>query len=43
MTVFLRDEKIVAVNNGPDDFGVIGATYARRQCTELGAPFTPRP
>jgi hypothetical protein len=43
MTVFLRDEKIVAVNNGPDDFGVIGATYARRQCAELGAPFTPRP
>ena len=43
ITVFLRDEKIVAVNNGPDDFGVIGATYARRQCAELGAPFTPRP
>jgi hypothetical protein len=42
MTVFLRDEKIVAVNNGPDDFGVIGATYARRQCAELGAPFEQR-
>ena len=39
MTVFLRNEKIVAVNNGPDDFGVIGAQYARQQCAELGAPF----
>lgn len=39
MTFFLRDEKIVAVNNGPDDFGVIGAQYAREQCAELGAPF----
>jgi hypothetical protein len=42
MTVFLREEKIVAVNNGPDDFGVIGAQSARQQCAELGAPFTPR-
>ena len=42
MTVFLRNEKIVAVNNGPDDFGAIGATYARRQCSELGAPFEQR-
>lgn len=40
MTFFIRDEKIVAVNNGPGDFGAIGATYARRQCAELGAPFT---
>lgn len=39
MTFFLRGEKIVAVNNGPDDFGVIGAQYAREQCAELGAPF----
>ena len=39
MTVFLRNEKIVAVNNGPDDFGVIGAQYARQQCAELGASF----
>jgi hypothetical protein len=39
MTLFLRNEKIVAVNNGPDDFGVIGAEYAREQCAELGAPF----
>jgi hypothetical protein len=40
MTFFLRDEKIVAFNNGPEDFGAIGATYARRQCDQLGAPFT---
>ena len=39
MSVFLRDEKIVAVNNGPDDFGAIGARYAREQCAQLGAPF----
>jgi hypothetical protein len=39
MTVFIRDEKIVAVNNGPDDFGIIGARYAREQCELLGAPF----
>jgi hypothetical protein len=39
MTVFLRNEKVVAVNNGPDDFGVVGAQYARQQCAELGAPF----
>jgi hypothetical protein len=39
MTFFFREEKIVAVNNGPDDFGVIGATYAREQCKQLGAPF----
>jgi hypothetical protein len=39
MTVFLRNEKIVHVNSGPDNFGPVGATYARRQCAELGAPF----
>ncbi|HVL35744.1 MAG TPA: hypothetical protein VM489_08760 [Burkholderiales bacterium] len=39
MTFFFRDEKIVAVNNGPDDFGVIGSRYAREQCELLGAPF----
>ena len=38
MTVFIRHEKIVHVNGGPDDFGV-GAEYARRQCEQLGAPF----
>jgi hypothetical protein len=39
VTFFVRGEKIVAVNNGPDDFGVVGAQYAREQCSELGAPF----
>jgi hypothetical protein len=38
MTVFIRNEKIVQVNGGPDDFGV-GAQYARDQCKQLGAPF----
>jgi hypothetical protein len=38
MTFFIRNEKIVQVNGGPDDFG-IGAEYARRQCAQLGAPF----
>ena len=38
MTFFFRNEKIVQVNGGPDDFG-IGAEYARRQCDQLGAPF----
>jgi hypothetical protein len=36
MTVFIRDEKIVAVNNGPDDFGLIGSRLAREQCAQLG-------
>jgi hypothetical protein len=39
MTFFLRNEKIVQVNSGPDDFGIVGSTYARRQCEQLGAPF----
>ena len=39
VTFFIRNEKIVAVNNGPDDFGIIGARYAREQCELLGAPF----
>jgi hypothetical protein len=38
MTFFVRNEKIVQVNGGPDDFGV-GAQYARSQCEQLGAPF----
>ena len=38
MVVFVRNEKIVQVNGGPDDFGV-GAQYARSQCEQLGAPF----
>jgi hypothetical protein len=37
MTVFIRDEKIVAVNNGPDDPGLVGTRYAREQCELLGA------
>ena len=39
MTFFIRDEKIVAVNNGPDDFGVVASRYAREQCELLGARF----
>ena len=39
MTFFIRNEKIVAVNNGPDSRGPVFAEYARRQCAELGAPF----
>ena len=39
MTVFLRNEKIVAVNNGPENFGPSGPIYAREQCKQLGAPF----
>lgn len=42
MTFFLRNDRIVDVNNGPDDFGVIGAQYAREQCASLGAPFNQR-
>ena len=38
VTFFFRNEKIVQVNGGPDDFGV-GAQYARSQCEQLGAPF----
>lgn len=38
MTVFIRNEKIVAVNNGPDSFGPVGLAYARQQCKQLGAP-----
>ena len=39
MTFVLRNEKIVAVNGGPDDANIIGAKYAREQCARLGAPF----
>jgi len=42
MTFFFRNEKIVSVNSGPDDFGV-GAQYARSQCEQLGAPFKSKP
>jgi hypothetical protein len=36
MTFFIREEKIVAVNNGPDDAGVVASRYAREQCAQLG-------
>ena len=39
MTFVLRNEKIVAVNGGPDDANIIGSRYAREQCERLGAPF----
>jgi len=39
MSFVLREEKIVAVNGGPDDANVIGSRYAREQCAQLGAPF----
>ncbi len=38
MTFVLRDEKIIAANGGTDD-NVIGATYAREQCDQMGSPF----
>jgi hypothetical protein len=39
MSFVLRNEKIVAVNGGPDDSNIIGAKYAREQCERMGAPF----
>lgn len=39
MTFIIRNEKIVAVNGGPDDANIIGSRYAREQCERLGAPF----
>ena len=42
MSFILRDEKIIAVNGGPDDGAIIGPNYARKQCEELGAPPVPR-
>lgn len=39
MTFLIRNEKIVAVNGGPDDANIIGSRYAREQCERLGAPF----
>jgi hypothetical protein len=35
MTFFFRGDKIVAVNNGPDDFSLIGSRLAREQCARL--------
>jgi hypothetical protein len=42
MSVLIRDEKITAVNGGPDDANIIGARYAREHCEQLGAPFQTR-
>jgi hypothetical protein len=39
MSFVLRNEKIIAVNGGPDDSNIVGARYAREQCERLGAPF----
>jgi hypothetical protein len=39
MSFLLRNEKIIAVNGGPDDSNIIGAKYAREHCARLGAPF----
>ena len=39
MSFIMRNEKIVAVNGGPDDSNIVGAKYAREQCARLGAPF----
>ena len=36
MTFFFRDEKIVAVNGGPDEGGLVASRYAREQCAQLG-------
>lgn len=41
MTFFFRDDKIVAVNGGPDDANIVGAKYAREQCERLGSMFKP--
>jgi hypothetical protein len=35
ITFFFRGDKIVAVNNGPDDFSLIGSRLAREQCARL--------
>ena len=39
MSFVIRNEKIVAVNGGPDDANIIGSRYAREQCERLGAAF----
>ena len=41
MTFFFRDDKITAVNGGPDDSNIIGAKYAREQCERMGWMFKP--
>lgn len=41
MTFFFRNDKIVAVNGGPDDANIVGAKYAREQCERMGSMFKP--
>ena len=35
MTFFFRDDKIVAVNGGPDENSFVASRYAREQCAQL--------
>jgi hypothetical protein len=35
MTFFMRDDKIVAVNGGPDENSLVASRYAREQCAQL--------
>jgi len=35
MTFFMRDDKIVAVNGGPDENSLMASRYAREQCAQL--------
>ena len=35
MTFFMRGEKIVAVNGGPDESSFVASRYAREQCAQL--------
>jgi len=35
MTFFMRDDKIVAVNGGPDESSFVASRYAREQCAQL--------
>jgi len=35
MTFFFRDDKIVAVNGGPDENSLMASRYAREQCAQL--------
>ena len=36
MTFFFRDDRIVAVNGGPDEGSFVASRYAREQCAQLG-------
>ena len=35
MTFFMREDKIVAVNGGPDENSLMASRYAREQCAQL--------